>query len=137
MYLTLGKRIFTTILCGYIALSNCIALCNWISLLGFIEFLIALFGGERNGAVISARQFYRIILVYLEQSSLCKTYADMEKSASVRLGVSRCWHDLASITQSLLASLLIFEFFGMCLHHKCHLCSGYQVDRSYLDFPNL
>ena len=90
MYLTLGKRIFTTILCGYIALSNCIALCNWIILLGFIEFLIALFGGERNGAVISARQFYRIILVYLEQSSLCKTYADMEKSASVRWGVSRC-----------------------------------------------
>ena len=115
MYLTLGKRIFTTILCGYIALSNCIALCNWISLLGFIEFLIALFGGESNGAVISARQFYRIILVYLEQSSLCKTYADREKSASVRLGVSRCWHVLASITKSLLAPLLIFELFLACV----------------------
>ena len=49
MYLTLGEPIFTTaILCGYIALSNCIALFNWISLLDFIEFLVALFEGERK-----------------------------------------------------------------------------------------
>ena len=73
MYLTLGKPIFTTaILCGYIALSNSIALVNWISLIDFIEFLVALFGVERNGAVYLLDSFIGSFLFTLSNPVYAK-----------------------------------------------------------------